>query len=84
MPPPERTNTRTNRIDLTDSDALFSALKTILNSTKNHQSAWPFQIPVDRKVVSRYFEEKKKLLRPNYFPLYKYFKMTKSCWIQIE
>lgn len=58
MPPPERTNTRTNRIDLTDSDALFSALKTILNSTKNHQSAWPFQIPVDRKVVSRYFKGK--------------------------
>jgi len=56
VPPPERINSRTNRVDLSDSDALFSALKTILNATKNHQSSWPFQIPVDRKVVPDYYD----------------------------
>merc|ERR1719414_2802442 len=56
VPPPERHNSRTNRVDLSDSDALFSALKTILNATKNNQSSWPFQIPVDRKVVPDYYD----------------------------
>lgn len=56
VPPNERSNTRSSRVDLTDSDALFSALKTILNSTKNHQSSWPFQSPVDRKIVPDYYD----------------------------
>ena len=35
---------------------LYNAFKTILNSTKNHQSAWPFLEPVDRKLVPDYYE----------------------------
>ena len=42
------------RTDTNDPDVLYNALKTILNATKNHQSAWPFQSPVDRKMVSDY------------------------------
>ena len=45
-----RTSTRS---DTNDPDVLYNALKTILNATKNHQSAWPFQTPVDRKMVRR-------------------------------
>lgn len=35
---------------------LYNAFKTILNATKNHQSAWPFLDPVDRKIVPDYYE----------------------------
>ena len=51
VPPPEKPGRAMTRSDPNDPDALFSSLKTILNSTKNHQSAWPFQAPVDRKMV---------------------------------
>jgi len=44
------------RTDTNDPDVLYNALKTILNSTKNHQSAWPFQSPVDRKMVNDYYD----------------------------
>merc|ERR550539_447769 len=52
VPPPERHNSRTNRVDLSDPDVLYNALKTILNATKSNQYAWPFQTPVDRKIVN--------------------------------
>lgn len=56
VPPPERPGRTSTRADPSnDPDALYNSLKTILNSTKNHQSAWPFQAPVDRKVVSLFF-----------------------------
>ena len=56
-PPPEKPAHRgqLSRTDPNDPDALYNSLRTILNSTKNHQSAWPFQVPVDRKVVSRFY-----------------------------
>jgi len=44
------------RTDTNDPDVLYNALKTILNATKNHQSAWPFQSPVDRKMVNDYYD----------------------------
>lgn len=49
--PPERPG-RKDKYDSNDPDALYQALKTILNSVQKHQNAWPFQAPVDRKVVS--------------------------------
>lgn len=39
-----------------DSEALFGTLKAILTGVKNHQSAWPFLTPVDRKVVPDYYD----------------------------
>lgn len=54
VPLAERPNGRsTMRSDPNDPEALYNSLKTILTSSKNHQSAWPFQLPVDRKVVRR-------------------------------
>jgi histone acetyltransferase len=50
---------RINKIDprsSDDPDFLYNAFKTILNSTKNHQSAWPFLQPVDRKQVADYYD----------------------------
>jgi histone acetyltransferase len=35
---------------------LYNALKTILNATKSNQYAWPFQTPVDRKIVNDYYD----------------------------
>jgi len=59
--PPERSNGRNTRgeIDKQDPDFLYNAFKTILHATKNHQSAWPFQTPVDRKVVPDYYDHVK-------------------------
>ena len=57
----ERSNGRNTRgeIDKQDPDFLYNAFKTILHATKNHQSAWPFQTPVDRKVVPDYYDHVK-------------------------
>ena len=40
-----------------DVEALYNSIKTILTATKNHQSAWPFQTPVDRKMVTAFYNE---------------------------
>ena len=53
--PPDRNNgrsTRSNDDGKHDVEALYNSIKTILTASKNHQSAWPFQTPVDRKMVS--------------------------------
>ena len=39
-----------------DAEGLYSILKTILQGVKNHQSAWPFVSPVDRKAVPDYYD----------------------------
>ncbi len=56
VPPTEKANKSSSRTDPNDPDVLYNSLKTILNSTKNNQSAWPFQTPVDRKVVPDYYD----------------------------
>jgi hypothetical protein len=43
-PPVERTGSRSRTPD--DPDMLYNAFRTILHSTKNHQSAWPFLVPI--------------------------------------
>ena len=53
VPPADRGTERKTRTDTSDPDVLYNTLKTILNATKNNQSAWPFQAPVDRKIVSQ-------------------------------
>ena len=52
VPPADRGSERKTRTDTSDPDVLYNALKTILNATKSNQYAWPFQTPVDRKIVS--------------------------------
>ena len=52
VPPADRGSERKTRTDTSDPDVLYNALKTILNATKSNQYAWPFQTPVDRKMVS--------------------------------
>ena len=61
VPPNEGKGSRAarNSDDKTDPDVLYNSLKTILNMVKNHQSAWPFLTPVDRKVVPDYHEHVK-------------------------
>ena len=56
--PQERGATRLTRTaeEKQDVESLYNSLKTILNMVKNHQSAWPFLSPVDRKAVPDYFE----------------------------
>lgn len=56
--PPERAAGRITRNsdDTKDAEALFTTFRTILNAVKNHQSAWPFLTPVDRKVVADYYD----------------------------
>jgi len=57
--PPDRNNgrsTRSNDDGKHDVEALYNSIKTILTATKNHQSAWPFQTPVDRKMVADYYD----------------------------
>ena len=57
--PPEKAAgriTRNSDDSKHDAEALFTTLRTILNAVKNHQSAWPFLIPVDRKVVTDYYD----------------------------
>ncbi len=56
IPPTERAGSRSSARTTDDPDVLYNALKTILNATKNHQSAWPFLVPVDRKVVADYYD----------------------------
>ena len=60
VPPPERPGSGGSRLNAgrsaDDPDFLYNAFKTILNSTKNHQSAWPFLHPVDRKAVADYYD----------------------------
>ncbi|XP_012270627.1 histone acetyltransferase KAT2A [Orussus abietinus] len=41
-------------LDITDS--LYNALKNILNSVKNHVTAWPFLKPVDKNEVPDYYD----------------------------
>ncbi|XP_011297748.1 histone acetyltransferase KAT2A [Fopius arisanus] len=41
-------------LDITDS--LYNALKNVLNSVKNHSTAWPFLKPVDKNVVPDYYD----------------------------
>ena len=53
--PSDRVNgrsTRSNDDGKHESEHLYNTLKTILMAAKNHQSAWPFQSPVDRKMVN--------------------------------
>lgn len=37
-------------------DSLFNALKSVLNSVKNHSTAWPFLKPVDKNEVPDYYD----------------------------
>ena len=39
-----------------DPDHLYNTCKAILSGVKNHQSAWPFLNPVDRKQVGDYYD----------------------------
>ncbi|XP_041363170.1 histone acetyltransferase KAT2A-like [Gigantopelta aegis] len=39
-----------------DPDQLYNTLKTILQQVKNHQSAWPFQRPVDKSEAPDYYD----------------------------
>ncbi|OAD58747.1 Histone acetyltransferase KAT2B [Eufriesea mexicana] len=41
-------------LDITDS--LYNALKNVLNSVKNHSTAWPFLKPVDKNDVPDYYD----------------------------
>ncbi|KAH0550003.1 histone acetyltransferase KAT2A [Cotesia glomerata] len=41
-------------LDITDS--LYNALKSVLNSVKNHSTAWPFLKPVDKNDVPDYYD----------------------------
>ncbi len=59
--PPEasdsaRSRSTRNSDDRPDPDHLYNSFKTILNGVKNHQSAWPFLTPVDRKAVPDYYD----------------------------
>ncbi|XP_020293312.1 histone acetyltransferase KAT2B-like isoform X2 [Pseudomyrmex gracilis] len=38
------------------SDSLYNALNSVLNSVKNHSTAWPFLEPVDRDEVPDYYD----------------------------
>lgn len=38
------------------SDSLYNALNSVLNSVKNHSTAWPFLEPVDRNEVPDYYD----------------------------
>ena len=76
--PPERAAGRITRNsdDSKDAEALFNTLRTILNAVKNHQSAWPFLTPVDRKVVNDYYDHVKYPMgESRTFDLYR-FRMT--------
>eukprot|EP00095_Tigriopus_kingsejongensis_P007446 maker-scaffold403_size186359-snap-gene-0.54 protein:Tk07446 transcript:maker-scaffold403_size186359-snap-gene-0.54-mRNA-1 annotation:"histone acetyltransferase kat2a" len=55
--PPDRPGrvTRGNE-EKQDPETLYNIIKMILTGVKNHQSAWPFQNPVDRKVVPDYYD----------------------------
>ncbi|XP_017893660.1 histone acetyltransferase KAT2A isoform X1 [Ceratina calcarata] len=37
-------------------DSLYNALKNVLNSVKNHSTAWPFLKPVDKNDVPDYYD----------------------------
>ncbi|KAJ8932177.1 hypothetical protein NQ314_014864 [Rhamnusium bicolor] len=39
-----------------DIDILAGMLKIVLNAVKNHEESWPFRQPVDKNVVSDYYE----------------------------
>ena len=41
-------------LDITDS--LYNALKNVLNSVRNHSTAWPFLKPVDKNDVPDYYD----------------------------
>lgn len=41
-------------LDITDS--LYNTLKNVLNSVKNHSTAWPFLKPVDKNEVPDYYD----------------------------
>jgi histone acetyltransferase len=59
--PPDRGCGRVTRNadERQDVEALYNTVRTILNAVKNHQSAWPFLGPVDRKVVNDYYDHVK-------------------------
>lgn len=42
--------------ELIDGDQLYSTIKTILNQVKSHNSAWPFQKPVDKSEAPDYYD----------------------------
>ena len=56
QPPDKAGRVTRNTEEKQDTEALYNTLKTILNGVKNHQSAWPFLNPVDRKVVPDYYD----------------------------
>ena len=58
-PQQERSNRSTKNSDDRDAEGLYATFKSILNMVKNHQSAWPFLTPVDRKVVADYYDHVK-------------------------
>jgi len=56
-PPPQAGSRNTRNSDeKADSEHLYNVMKTILTSCRNHQSAWPFLNPVDRKSVPDYYD----------------------------
>jgi len=56
-PPPQSGSRSTRNSDeRVDSDHMYNVYKTILNACRNHQSAWPFLNPVDRKAVPDYYD----------------------------
>jgi len=55
-PPHSGTRSTRNSDEKADSEHLYNVYKTILNACRNHQSAWPFLNPVDRKSVPDYYE----------------------------
>ena len=56
--PPSQDKSRSTRNsdEKADAEHLYNVLKTILVACRNHQSSWPFMIPVDRKAVPDYYE----------------------------
>ncbi|XP_040577469.1 histone acetyltransferase KAT2B isoform X2 [Lepeophtheirus salmonis] len=52
--PTEKTSRPTRNSELSDPEHTYNTFKTILTGVKNHQSAWPFLSPVDKKVNDYY------------------------------
>ncbi|KAK7863222.1 hypothetical protein R5R35_001437 [Gryllus longicercus] len=55
---PAARNTRVSRIteEYNDPEKLFTTLKNVLNTIKNHSAAWPFLEPVNKNVVPDYYD----------------------------
>lgn len=55
---PAARNTRVSRLteECSDPEVLYSTLKNVLNTIKNHSAAWPFLRPVDKNDVADYYD----------------------------